>query len=49
MFSVFGVGGLPADNIERVEVLSGLARDAPVLAEPLVAEPGSRARPASGR
>lgn len=36
-------------TLERVEVLSGLARDALVLAEPLAAEPGTRARPASGR
>ena len=36
-------------TLERVEIVSGLAREASVLAEPLAAEPGSRVRPAGAR
>lgn len=36
-------------TLERVEVLSGVARDTLVLAQPLAAEPGTRARAVSGR
>ncbi len=36
-------------TLERVEIVSGLAREASVLAEPVAAEPGSRVRPAGGR
>ena len=36
-------------TLERVEIVSGLAREASVLAEPLAAEPGSRVRAAGAR